>query len=144
MKPNVSPQFNIIRDVASEIPWELLEESYWQCSGCRRITPPHRPHDSAQIFCSYCRQRLTPVGGKLSLTHHLSHLLPSKARPASEGSQFLIIQDPTEVLLDQNNDPSGFCRQHLEDVQGSSRSSATGYACWPIDAPPRAAACCRR
>ncbi len=112
----VHPQFDTYLDVASEIPWEALEESYFICSNGHRTAPAVRASDPYKPFCEKCGDQMVPAGGKLALVYHLTHLVHGSGRPAAEGRQFLFIEDPTGDLCNSERDPQGFCANHLETL----------------------------
>jgi len=57
-------------------------------------------------------------GGKLALTYHLTHLVRGQSRAGGSGNRFLFIEDPTEELLSEANDPTGVCAHHLDELHG--------------------------
>ena len=113
MSPGVNPQLDLIQDAASEIPWEVFEESYFTCSLCHHSTLPHRPPVSAQPYCERCGTRMDAVGGKLSLVLHITHVVRGISRPDGNGQQFLFIEDPNGDLCGKEKDPQHLCREHL-------------------------------
>jgi ATP-dependent Clp protease ATP-binding subunit ClpC len=119
LSPGAHPQFNIIRDIASEIPWEVLEETYFLCPACRTPLNPHRQQSLEKPHCARCGRPMVRAGGKLALTYCISHLVTGQARPPDEGREFLIIEDPTGDLTSGKNDPHGICRSHLDELRGS-------------------------
>ncbi len=113
----IHPQFDLVQDAASLIPWELLEESRYVCPQCHKGTPPHRFLDKGSRYCALCGERLELTGGKLALTHHLTHLVRGGGRFGGEGKQFLFIEDPLGDLCSADKDPQGICAGHLSELR---------------------------
>jgi ATP-dependent Clp protease ATP-binding subunit ClpC len=112
----VHPQFDLIHDVASEIPWEVLEEVYFCCPQCHS-TQLAQQGQSTTPHCSSCGQKMRKEGGKLALRCHLSHLVRGPEQPASTGGEFLFIEDPTGDLCTPASDPHSICAQHLDELR---------------------------
>ena len=113
----IHPQFDLVPDAASLIPWELLEESYYVCPRCPKGTLPHRFLDKGSRYCALCGERMEFTGGKLALTHHLTHLVRGGGRFGGEGKQFLFIEDPLGDLCSADKDPQGICARHLSELR---------------------------
>jgi ATP-dependent Clp protease ATP-binding subunit ClpC len=119
MSADIHPQFDIIPDVASQIPWEALEEVYLTCLRCHTFQPPHQAPDTSQPHCGNCGEKMTWAGNKLALAYHLSHLVRGQSWPVAEGKQFLIIQNPTGDLCDPDTEAGRICAQHLDEIQAA-------------------------
>lgn len=130
IRAGIHPQFDIIPDAASEIPWEVLEELYFSCPACNKYLPPHKTLESSQPHCGACGGPMQWTGGKLALTYHLSHLVRSQGWAAAEGGHFLIIQDPTGGLCNPNKEAGQLCAKHLLDIQVSLEQH--GYRIKPL------------
>ena len=100
MVNGLHPCMDTTRDEMAAIPWESLEENYFQCPEpqCGEHTDPLQPVRGHPVCCSRHPVAMIPAGGKLALKYHLSHLVPSEGRPAGTGNLFLIINDPTGDL----------------------------------------------
>jgi len=116
MGDGIHPQFDLIQDAASAIPWEVLEESYFGCPRCRSRSLPDFLRQSTQPHCSACGGAMNRIGGKLALRYHLTHLVRGPGRSASAGKKFLFIEDPTGDLCDASKDPDAVCGDHLEQL----------------------------
>jgi ATP-dependent Clp protease ATP-binding subunit ClpC len=116
MGEGVHPQLDLVQDAASEIPWEVLEEVYFQCPRCHAILFPEHVARPGAPHCSSCGERMRRSGGKLALRYHITHLVRGRGRPAGEGRVFLFIEDPSGDLCLPEKDPAGICAQHLEEL----------------------------
>ncbi|MCY2986347.1 MAG: CHAT domain-containing protein [Planctomycetota bacterium] len=117
VEPGVQPQFDIVFDIASAIPWEVLEERYAWCR-CRDpalYLQRLRPHD-APLHCQHCGKRMAETGGKLAVTRHLTHLVRGGQPPTGVGDEFLIVEDPTQDLFTGQNDPQQLCQAQLQEL----------------------------
>ena len=121
----VHPQFDIIHDAASAIPWEVLEERYFSCPQCNQVTSPHFPLPTEQPYCSGHGVPMVHAGGKLALTFHLTHLVRGQGHPAGQGKNFLCIVDPSGDLCGRDKDPHGLCENHLGEIH--ARLVQQGY-----------------
>lgn len=130
IRAGIHPQFDIIPDAASEIPWEVLEELYFSCPACNKYLPPHKTPESSQPHCGTCGGPMQRTGGKLALTYHLPHLVRSQGWAAAEGGHFLIIQDPTGGLCNPNTEAGQLCAKHLLEIQASLEQH--GYRIKPL------------
>jgi ATP-dependent Clp protease ATP-binding subunit ClpC len=110
----VHPQLDLIQDVASDIPWEVLEETHFRCAKCRRLSFAQQ---SESPYCPVCGELMEPAGGKLALCYHLAHLVRGRGRPGGDGNEFLFVEDPTEDLCDPKKDPAGVCAGHLGELR---------------------------
>ena len=119
LPPGVHPYFDIVRDYASEIPWEVLEEFYLFCPKCkcRHIAPPRTGKAHPMKFCPVDGLELRRRGGPLTLSYHLTHFSRGTARFSDTGKEFLFIEDPTGDLCSRDKDPSGICKEHLPKVR---------------------------
>ncbi len=120
VKPGVHPLFDIASDLASMVPWEVLEERYFVCNrpGCGAVpTCVHRGPSPAKVYCQWCGGPMQPAGGKLALARHLCHLVRGGEGGPSEGRDFLIVEDPTGDLCAPRVDPEGACAAHLAALE---------------------------
>lgn len=114
IKPGVHPRFDIVSDVAALVPWEAMEEWYYVCTtpGCKPDpVGPHRRSAPGAMHCQQCGKPMPEQGGKLALTRHLTHLVRCEAGGAAEGTDFLLIEDPTGDLC--ASDKTGAAAEHL-------------------------------
>ena len=81
MGTSLHPQFDLIQDAASAIPWEVLDERYFICPDHHDILPPHQSLDAEPPRCRVCGRPMVRKGGKLALTYHLTHLVRGQGRP---------------------------------------------------------------
>jgi ATP-dependent Clp protease ATP-binding subunit ClpC len=112
---NVHPQLDIVRDAASEIPWEVLDESYSSCPKCQRIAAPSETREAAR-FCQRCGSALSVEGGRLAIRYHLAHVIRGQAPPGEAGRGFVVIEDPTLDLTSDEYDRAGTCRAHIDEI----------------------------
>ena len=90
IEPGLHPQFDIIFDAASSIPWEVLEDRYAVCR-CRQpaVYRTLRGAAATALHCQYCGRRMEQEGGKLVLTRHLMRTWSAAAsRPREWATSF--------------------------------------------------------
>jgi ATP-dependent Clp protease ATP-binding subunit ClpC len=108
----VHPQLFLFQDVAGQIPWEALEERYFEC-------PNHPGYVLASAatpvepFCTRCPTAMKPVLGKLAVELQLTHRVQGPQPPAAAGNQFALFEDPTEDLY---KDKGGLCARHTDEI----------------------------
>jgi predicted Ser/Thr protein kinase len=119
------PQLSIIRDPAAEIPWEVLEETFFACESCGQRMVRPEPATTAQPFCGRCGAAMSRSGGKLALTYRLTHRISGAGPAAAKGREFLLVEDPQGDLTDAKVDPAGLCASHFDEL--SRLLSARGY-----------------
>jgi len=116
----IHPQFQVFQDIASEIPWEAMEETYSSCANpsCRHFgvagSPAFEPYEAR--YCPYCQSPIDLRGGKLALTLHLSHAVTGERGAEQSGRCFFLFIDPTGDLCSAKNDAQGICRMHVEQL----------------------------
>ncbi len=116
MASGLNPSMDMARDDTAAIPWESLEEIYYRCPepNCGEHSDPLQPMRIQQpVYCSRHPVAMIPAGGKLALTHHLSHLVPTDGQPPGKGNLFLIIGDPTGDLSSTRGSKSPVVYEHL-------------------------------
>jgi ATP-dependent Clp protease ATP-binding subunit ClpC len=113
--PGVHPQFDILQDIASIIPWEVFEEHFFICAPCSK-TSPRDPQETGRSFCVRCGRPMEARSNRLALSYHLTHAVRGSGRVSSEGKQFLLIEDPTGQLCSSSKDPDGVCASHLWEL----------------------------
>jgi len=111
------PQFDIVWGAASEIPWEVLEQSYLYCPECEQPVTAGGQGGCPAQYCPLHGKALQNGGGKLALIYHLTHLVRGQGRPAGTGNEFLFIEDPCGDLCSPAKDPNGRCRAHSQKLR---------------------------
>lgn len=106
------PRFDIGPDLASGIPWELLEQSQWIC-GCGPLAPnPERVPGP----CSKCGRMPEIRQVNLALARHVSHLVPGRAVSRAGARTFLLVHDPIGDLCSRDPTPGKTCVSHLDAI----------------------------
>jgi hypothetical protein len=106
------PRFDIGPDLASSIPWELLEESQWRC-GCG---PANRTPEGAPEPCPKCGRMPEARQVNLALARHVSHLVPGRAVPRAGARTVLLVHDPLGDLCSRDPTPGKICVSHLDAI----------------------------
>lgn len=134
MEPEFHPQFDIIHNRTSQIPWEALEEWSYHCPQCNaRSVPPReeRLHllrsldEAPPRYCPKDGARMTFCKDKLGLTYRLSHLVRGANAAQAKGNRFLFIIDPCGDLCSERHDPDGVCDGHVDRI--ASLLEGRGY-----------------
>lgn len=114
LDPGVHPLLDVENDEMGRIPWEALEEIYHVCpvGGCH--TDPLGPQTA---FCQTHGCPMTPAGGKLALTRHLSFLVRGKGRTCGRGRRFLVIEDPLGDLSSPHGERQAAVRDHFAKLR---------------------------
>lgn len=111
-----NPQFDIIQDIAAEIPWEVLEECCFTCPDGHTTVLPHPVAADDHRVCLSCSPPKVMVPGgsaKLALSRHLTHLVRGDRQPTGQGKLFLFIEDPTDDLCRRDSTKDHICARHL-------------------------------
>jgi hypothetical protein len=131
-------------DIASRIPWEMLEEFDSICPGCKGIIQLHTvPTSGRELSYSQVNRNFWTVYKRrcpecneiirfnwLVLRYHITHVVSGGIDlPRATGRKFLIINDPNQNLCIESNQ----CQNHISYLYKEIKKR--GYTCRLISGP---------
>ena len=112
LQPGTHPKFDTAYDIAAQIPWEMLEERYLTCNRCG-LELRQLGEATEHRFCSRCGAEMTLFVSKLSLAHHVSHLVRGSEGADCNGRTFVLTIDPLGALFGADKARS---RRHHDEL----------------------------